>query len=118
MEWRFNGRHGLFLDLAGIMSSFFSLFTFILNLPFKISFISFSATPISGGARSQCLKAAGRDQRWTAGMYRMEWNLKKEHCFTLDDDGLRLHCDKTKKHHQPYSTLVGKKKTSYGGRHG
>ncbi|KAJ0157045.1 Uncharacterized protein HZ326_0749 [Fusarium oxysporum f. sp. albedinis] len=57
----------------------------------------FFSSPIFRGARSQCLKAAGRDQRWTAGMYRMEWNLKKEHCFTLDDDGLRLHCDKTKK---------------------
>jgi hypothetical protein len=97
MEWRFNGRHGLLLDLAGIVSSSFSLFSFIFNLPFKKCLFFFFSYPNIWGARLQCLKAAGRDQRWTVGMYRMEWNLKKEHCFILDDDGLRLHCDKTKK---------------------
>lgn len=59
MEWRFNGRHGLFLDLAGIMSSFFSLFTFILNLPFKISFISFSAPQYSEELVHNVLKQRG-----------------------------------------------------------
>lgn len=32
---------------------------------------------------------------------------KKEHCFILNDDGLRLHCDKTKKHHHTQASLLG-----------
>lgn len=78
MEWRFNGRHGLFLDLAGILSSFFFFIHFHIQPSFQNFLVFlFQLTPTSGGAHLQCLKAAGRDQRWTAGMYRMEWNLKK-----------------------------------------
>lgn len=52
------------------------------------------------------LKAARRDQRWYG------WNVQdgmvpKRNIVLLNDDGLRLHCDKTKTHHhKPQNALL------------
>ncbi|KAH6994019.1 hypothetical protein EDB82DRAFT_180546 [Fusarium venenatum] len=100
MERRFNGRHGLFIDLARIVSVFFSFILFqTQKLSFLILIFIILQLPLTMGS---CLftmyvfKERGGISVGTAGMYRMEW-YQKRNIVLLNDDGLRLHCDKTKR---------------------
>lgn len=100
MERRFNGRHGLLIDLARIVSAFFS---FIFFLPGLFFHFLFCQLPLTSGSLFTM------SQRRGISVGRLECTgrmvPKKEHCFILNDDGLRLHCDKTKKHHHTQTTL-------------
>lgn len=99
MERRFNGRHGLFIDLARIVSAFFSFILFQLPTFFSIFIFIILQLPLTMGS---CLftmfvfKERGGISVGTAGMYRMEW-YQKRNIVLFNDDGLRLHCDKTKR---------------------
>lgn len=99
MERRFNGRHGLFIDLARIVSAFFSFILFQLPTFFFHSHFHYSSTAPNDGelfVHYVCLQGARRVSVGTAGMYRMEW-YQKRNIVLFNDDGLRLHCDKTKR---------------------
>lgn len=70
MEWRFNGRHGLFLDLAGIVSSFFfihfhiqpsfqNFLYFIFSIPQHLGELIYNVSKQRGGISVGRLECTG-----------------------------------------------------------